>query len=269
MSATIFRHEFLAKLRSAIIWAIGSAALLILFFSVFPSFADKASAINDLWSRFPPQLRAAFGLDKMNMATVIGFAGFLLTFVQLFLAIQAGNYGFGLVSVEENELTADFLLSKPVSRTQVLVSKLLAALGCMLFTTLAACLCTILAVVLYRGGHEYDAKILALMFLGLPVFQVFFLGVGLAVSLIVKRVRSVLPYSLGLAFGAYVLASFSGMMSDVKLEYLTPFKHFDPAYIISHSGWNIPLVLLNAAVTIVSLAVSYWLYIRRDIPAVS
>jgi len=28
-------------------------------------------------------------------------------------------------------------------------------------------------------------------------------------------------------------------------------------------------VLLNVAVTLVSLAVSYWLYIRRDIPAVS
>jgi ABC-2 type transport system permease protein len=269
MSATIFRHEFLAKIRSMIIWSIGAAALLIIWFSMFPSFADEASVINDLWSRFPPELRAAFGLDKMNMATVLGFMGFLLTFVQLFLAIQAGNYGFGLVSVEENELTADFLLTKPVSRSQVLISKLLAALSTMLLTTLAVWVCTFIAIALYRGGREYDSNTLILILLGLPVFQVSFLGVGLVVSLIVKRVRSVTPYSLGLAFGAYVLAAFSGMLSDVKLEYLTPFKHFDPSYIINHSAWNTPLVLLNVAVTVVSLAVSYWLYIRRDIPAVS
>jgi ABC-2 type transport system permease protein len=82
-------------------------------------------------------------------------------------------------------------------------------------------------------------------------------------------VRSVTPYSLGLAFGAYVLAAFSGMLGEVKLELITPFKHFDPAYIVTNGAWNTPLVLLNVTVTVISLVVSYWLYIRRDIPAVS
>ena len=44
------------------------------------------------------------------------------------IALQAANYGYSLVSVEERELTADFLLSKPVGRVQILTSKLLAAL---------------------------------------------------------------------------------------------------------------------------------------------
>ncbi len=70
------------------------------------------------------------------MATVLGFYGFVFLFVQLCLAIQAGNYGFGLVSIEESELTADFLLSKPVSRAQILTGKLLAALTSLLVTAL-------------------------------------------------------------------------------------------------------------------------------------
>jgi ABC-2 type transport system permease protein len=93
--------------------------------------------------------------------------------------------------------------------------------------------------------------------------------VGLAVSLIVKRVRSVTPYSLALGFAAYVLAAFTGVVGDVKLELITPFKHFDPAYIVQHGALNTPLVLLDVAVTVIALALSYWLYIRRDIPAVS
>jgi ABC-2 type transport system permease protein len=269
MSATIYRHEFISRLRSVVIWSIASAAMLILFFSIFPSFADQAEYINGLFSRFPPELMAAFGLDKLNMATVLGFSGFLLIFIQLFLAIQAGNYGFGLVSIEENEMTADFLLSKPVSRSQVFLSKALAAESSMLITVLAVWASAFAAIGLYSGGRGYDPNTLFLMLLSLPVFQIFFLAVGLVVSLLVRRVRSVTPYSLGLAFGAYVLAAFSGILSDVKLEYITPFKHFDPSYIVNHNAWNGPLVLLNVAVTVVSLAVSYWLYIRRDIPAVS
>jgi ABC-2 type transport system permease protein len=66
-----------------------------------------------------------------------------------------------------------------------------------------------------------------------------------------------------------VLSAFSGVFGDVKLELITPFKHLDAAYIVKHGAYNMPLVLLNVAVTLVALAMSYWLYTRRDIPAVS
>jgi ABC-2 type transport system permease protein len=86
---------------------------------------------------------------------------------------------------------------------------------------------------------------------------------------LVKRVRSVTPYSLGLGFGAYVLSAFSSVFGEIKLEYITPFKHLDPVYIVQHSALNTPLVLLNVAITLLALAATYWLYSRRDIPAVS
>jgi ABC-2 type transport system permease protein len=86
---------------------------------------------------------------------------------------------------------------------------------------------------------------------------------------LVKRVRSVTPYSLGLGFGAYVLSAFSGMFGGVGLDYITPFKHLDPGYFVQHGAFDTPLLVLNVAITLISLALSYWLYIRRDIHAVS
>ena len=269
MSANIYRHEFRSRLRSVLIWSLAVAALVLVFFSLFSTFADQAALLNQLLDRFPPELRAAFGLGSLDLASVLGFYGFLFVFIQLCLAIQAGNYGFGLVSIEESELTADFLLSKPVSRSQVLRSKLLAALTSLLLTDVAMGVSSFAAILLFRGGHEYDPATLVVLLLSIIIFQLFFLSVGLLISLLVKRVRSVTPYSLGLGFGAYVLSAFSGVFGDVKLEYVTPFKHLDPAYIVQHGDYNTPLVLLNVGVTVVALAVSYWRYIRRDIPAVS
>ena len=89
------------------------------------------------------------------------------------------------------------------------------------------------------------------------------------ISLLVKRIRSVIPYSLGLAFGAYAINAFSGVFGDVKLELITPFKHFDPAYIVSNASYDTPLVLFDITIILISLAASYWLYIRRDIQAIS
>jgi len=269
MSATIYFHEFRARFRSVIVWSLAVAAIIFFFSSIYGGFADQAALIDEMMAKFPPVLRDAFDLGNVDLSTVLGYFGFLFLFVQLCLAIQAGNYGFGLVSIEESELTADFLLSKPVSRTQVLNSKLLAALTSLTITNLVVWAISFLSIALFSGSRTYDPGTLVLLLASIVIFQLFFLAVGLVISLLVKRVRSVTPYSLGLGFGTYVLSAFSGVFADVKLEYITPFKHLDPAYIVHNGAFNTPLVLLNVAVTLVSVAASYWLYIRRDIPAVS
>ncbi len=269
MRANIYRHEFRLRLKSMLIWSLAVAALLLVFMSFFKMFADQAALVDELLTRFPPELRTAFSMDNRNLSTVLGYFSFIFLFVQLCLAIQASNYGFGLVSREESELTADFLLSKPVSRGQVLTSKLLAALTSLTITNLVVWVSSFAAIALFCGGRPYEPRTLVLVLLSIVIFQLFFLSVGLVISLLVKRVRSVTPYGLGLGFGAYVLSAFSGLLGDVKLELLTPFKHLDAGFIVAHAAYDTPLVLLNVAVTLVSLAVSYWLYLRRDIPAVS
>ena len=247
MSANIYKHEFRTRLKSVIIWSLSLAFLMM--------------------ANFPAELRAAFGLDKMNLSTVLGFYSFVFLFVQLCLAIQASNYGFGLVSIEESEWTADFLLSKPVSRAQVLTSKLLAALTSLTITNLVVWASSFAAVDIFRGEYEYEPRMLILLLLSIVILQLFFLSVGLVISLLVKRVRSVTPYALGLGFGAYVLNAFSGVFGEIALEYITPFKHLDAAAIVKNGAYNTPLVLLNLSISLVSLAASYWLYLRRNIPS--
>jgi ABC-2 type transport system permease protein len=95
----------------------------------------------------------------------------------------------------------------------------------------------------------------------------FFLAVGLVVSLLVKRVRSVTPYAMALGFGMYVLSAFGDMLGESALEKITPFKHFEPNYIIQHTAYDLPLVLVSLVVIVISLAGSYLLYARRDIPS--
>lgn len=269
MRANIFRHEFRSRFKSVLIWAGSISVLIAFFFGLFPVFADQAALMNTFLAKYPPELRAAFGMNNLDLASVTGFYGFLFMFVQICLAIQASNYGFGLVSIEESELTADFLLSKPVSRSQVLTSKLLAALASLTLTNAVVWAVTFAAVALFHENHPYQVGPLALVLSTIILFQLFFLSVGLAVSLLVKRVRSVTPWGLGLGLGMYVLSAFTGVFGQVWMELITPFKHFDAAYITSHNALDTPLVLLNAAVSVVALVASYWLYTRRDVPAVS
>jgi ABC-2 type transport system permease protein len=265
----IFRHEFRTNLRSVIIWSAAVAAIMIIFESLFSSFSKQADLVNQMMANFPPQLLTAFGLNGVDLSTVLGFFAFLFLFVQICLAIQASNYGFSLVSVEEREWTADFLLTKSIKRTQVLSSKLLAVLCGLAITDVVVWAVSLGCISLFKGDKPYDSGSLLLLLASVIVFQLFFFFVGLAVSLMVKRIRSVMPYSMGLAFGMYALSAFGDMLGTSILEKITPFKHFDPNYIIQNGHYDLPLVLVSVAVVVISAAGGYILYTRRDIPAVA
>jgi ABC-2 type transport system permease protein len=267
MSGTIYRHELQMHLRSVITWSVALVALIFVFASMFSSFALDAELLNEMMANFPPQLLTAFGLSGVDLSTVLGYFSFVFLFAQICLAIQASNYGFGLVSVEEREWTADFLLAKPVGRSQILTSKLLAALTALAITNLVVWVISLFSVNLYKGDKSFDGGPLILLLLSIVVFQLFFLGVGLAVSLLVRRIRSVTPYAMALGFGMYVLSAFGDLLGEAALEKITPFKHFSPTYIIGHGAWDLPLVAISAAVILISLVASYLLYGRRDIPA--
>ncbi len=269
MSTNIFKHEFKTHLRSAITWSLAAAAVILLYSSVFSSFAQNAELLNEVMANLPEEFRAAFGLGEIDLSTVLGYFSFIYLFLQILLSIQAANYGFALVSIEERELTADFLLTRPVTRVQILSSKLLAALASLAVTQAAIWVSTFGFLNAFKGDKTYDVDILVRLLLGLVIFQSFFLAVGLAISLLVKRVRNVTPYAMALGFGMYVLGAFGDMLGESAFEKITPFKHFDASYIILNEAYDLSLVAISVSAIVVSVIASYWLYIHRDIPAVT
>ncbi|HBY08696.1 MAG TPA: hypothetical protein DEH22_13275 [Chloroflexi bacterium] len=206
-------------------------------------------------------------MTNMDMSTVLGFFALAFLFCQICLAIQAANYGISLLSVEERELTADFLLAKPVGRTQILTSKLLSVFTGLTITNVIVWVSSFVFLNIYKNGQEINTNALLMLLLSIVLFQLFFLTVGMVISLLVKRVRSVTTFSMALVFGLYILTAFSGMMGGTSLEIISPFKQFEPNYIIKNSAYDTPLVLLSVAVTLISIVGSYILYQRRNIPA--
>lgn len=146
-----------------------------------------------------------------------------------------------------------------------MTEKLLAALVSLAITQGIVWAASFLFVNVFREGQEYPVNSLVLLLLSMTVFQLFFLMVGMVISLMVKRVRNVLPISMGLVFGLYILNAFGGMIGEQSLEIISPFKHFAPSYIIKHNAWDMPLVMISVVLIIVSTIASYVLYARRNI----
>lgn len=264
----IYSMEFKMNARSVITWSLSVVILLLVFTLMYNVVASEAEALNTVLENYPPELLVAFGMDGLDFASVLGFFSFTILFVQLCISIQAANYGISLISIEERDLTADFLLAKPVSRVQILTNKLLAALTGLAITNVVIWVCSFVFLDLFSNGEGFDQRILVLMLVTVTFLQLFFLAFGLFISLLLKKVRSVLPISMGLVFGFYILNAFGDSFGNDIFTYITPFRHFETNAIIKTGNLELPLVLISVAVTLLSLIASYWLYQKRDVHSV-
>jgi len=262
----IFKYEFKMYQKSILIWTINLMLVILLMMVFYPTFGSDVALIDKMLENYPEELLKAFGMSiSLSLASVLGYFSFVFAMVQLFVAIQAANYGFSILSVEEREFTADYLMSKPVSRVQILIAKFSAAFLALLFTNITIWITTFVSLNLFSDGNPYDADKIVLLLSTVILFQLFFLTVGMAISVFVRRIRSVLSFSLGLSFGTYILNTVRSIVGGETLGYLSPFYHFDPIKILETGALNIPMVTISCIFILGSLIITFILYKKRDI----
>ncbi|MBN2853730.1 MAG: ABC transporter permease subunit [Clostridia bacterium] len=265
----IFKQEFKSNFKSCMIWSFSVSILILMFMSFYTSFSKNAEAFNMIMANYPKAMLEAFGMSGVNLSEVAGYFTFTFLFVQICLAIQASNYGFAVLSLEERERTADFLMVKPVKRISIITSKLLAAVSILTITNIVVWISTFAFVELFRDGKTYDINIFLKMLSCIILFQLFFLAVGMVISVSVKKIGSVLSYSMSLSFGLYIVSAFGSIIGEKKLAYITPFKYFEMNYLVINGHYDRFMIFLCAGIITVSLVASYILYIKRNIHSAS
>lgn len=262
----IYKYELRTHFGSMLLWSVTIVGLMLLFMAVYPAFSSDTALMDSIISNYPEEMLKAFGMNTgLPMSSVLGYLVFIFPFIQLTIAIQASNYGFSMLSVEERELTADFLMSKPVSRRRIFISKFLAVFTVIAFTNAMTWGATFLSLYLFDNGNPYDSDKIILFLSTVIVFQLFFVSIGMFVSVIVPKIRSVLSYSMAFAFGLYILNALRNIIGGELLGIFTPYYYFDPGYILENGAYNTPMLFVCVAVIVVSLAASYILYSKRNI----
>jgi ABC-2 type transport system permease protein len=263
----VFMHELKACRKSTIIWTVSLVAIIMLFMSFYPAFSKDTAAFEKVMANYPPAIRKAFGLNFGNFLTILGFYCFPLSFITLCGAIQAMNLGTSIVSKEVREKTADFLLTKPVTRTKVLTAKLLAA-GVSIVITNIFFIAAASIMAFQVKTDDFSYKIFIMLSLTMFFVQLIFLALGFIISVIVTKLKSVLSVSLGVVFGLYFLGMFSDTTGEKAKRYFSPFKYFDNAYIIKHASFEGSFLIAGAIIIIFAICASYYVYNKKDIHAV-
>ncbi|MEN6351193.1 MAG: ABC transporter permease subunit [Syntrophomonas sp.] len=263
----IYRHELKMSMRSMLYWTTGMLLGLLFFMMMFSAVSEDAVLINQIVSQFPPEVVRALGLSTLDLATVLGFYGYVFMFILLVASVYALKTGISALSEEIRVKTADFLLSKPVSRNIIVTAKAMSVITLLALQSAIYITGSFLIVDIITR-KPFDKFVFLLINSSILGVGLFFAGLGLLLSVIIKKIKTVLPAALGIVFGFWVLQMLNQSLADPVLAYMTPFAYFDIAKIIVARAYESAYIITDAVLIVSFTALAYIIYRRKDIPSV-
>lgn len=259
---TVVTHELRQGQRALLIWTGAIGFLLMVCVFLFPEMQSEMNAVGDVFASMG-SFTAAFGMDRLNFGTLIGFYAIECgNVVGLGGALYASMLGISALSKEERDGTAEFLLSHPLTRTRVITEKLAAnALEVLAMNAVVLAL-SILSMAIV--GEEIPWREVLLMHLGYLLLQLELMGICFGISAFLRR--GGMGIGLGLAFAMYFLNLIANMTDGVKfLKYITPFGYCEGADILDAGRLDAGMVAVGALLTAAGILAAYWEYRRKDI----
>ena len=261
----VLLQELRVSRRSVLIWSLSLAAFASLYLLLFGAIKNDLQVFEDVIQNFPPVAQAALGFVIGTLKTITGFYAFAFTYVVLCGAVQATNLGVSAIGREIGGSTADFLLTKPLSRSRILAQKALAVLVSLVVTN-----AVFLAVTVpVAAAQQSDLDIRQFLLLSATLFfvQLIFASLGLLYGVAAKKIKSVVAVSLPGVFAFFIVGMLGAIIGEDKIRYFTPFKYFDIGYILKNSAYETTFSLVAAAVVVVAVAASFAVFAKKDVHA--
>ena len=259
---TLVKHELRQGKNSFLIWASAIAMLLAVCVFLFPEMKGEMDGISDVFSSMG-SFTAAFGMDRLDFGTLIGFYAIECgNVLGLGGAFYAALCSVGVLSKEEKERTAEFLLSHPVSRVRIITEKLIAVL--IQITTLNLIIYAISVGSMAMISEEIPWKEVNLLHFAYYLLQIELAGICFGFSAFLRK------GSAGVGLGIAVMMYFTNLIANIAevaefLKYITPFGYCEGADIVSNGCLDGALISIGLIFGIVGIAAAYWKYTRKDI----
>ncbi|WP_244835018.1 ABC transporter permease subunit [Clostridium sp. BJN0001] len=262
----IFKREIYKNRKSFIVWTIILLVLSLYVVALFPTMADQADRMKDVFKSMPKAFLDAFNVNKLDMGTILGFFGMEgYLFITLLGSMYSILLGAGIISKEEDEKTIEFLLSKPISRNNILVSKMAATFIYIILFNLIIVIFNYFEFEAVKRGN-FDKETFLLLSVAPLLIHITFASIGFLMSMFIVRAKSVLPTSIGIVLGTYFLGIISAMTDKTEnLKYISPFKYVDAADIILNKKIDSIYLLIMAIIVFSCIGATYVIYNKKDI----
>lgn len=259
---TLVKHELRQGKTSFLIWTASVGFLLAICIFLFPEMKGQMEGINDMFASMG-SFTQAFGMDRLNFGTLIGFYAVECgNILGLGGAFYASVCAVGILSKEEKDKTAEFLLTHPVSRRKIITEKLIAVV--LQITAMNLIIYALAVGSIAAVGEKIPWKEISLMHFAYYLLQVELAGICFSISAFLRK------GSMGLGLGIAVMMYFLNLIANIAdvaefLKYITPFGYCEGADIVANGRLDGVMVAIGAVIGIGGIMIAYLKYMKKDI----
>ncbi len=262
----ILKFEIKRNAKVTYIWIIAVVAISIMYLSIGPMFTEDSTALMGALESFGPEVRAAIGIDLDTFFSPVGFYAYVGGFITLALCVQAMIYGIKAFALEKNQKSVDFLYTKPVSRTNLYIYKVLSNVFLLILTQIIVIFMLYGATDLFNKG-DYDHGLMLLMLFAIVPMQYLFLGLGVLIGVTVPKLKNVVAVSLFVTMAMYILNMLSAMFENKAITVVSFFHYFNLSDILQAKAFNAASVVGTIILLVLMFGGSYLIINKRDLRA--
>lgn len=260
----LYLRELKSSRKSLIIWILSLIFFIGAGMGKYITFAKQGDTIQELMNSMPAPFKKAMSMNMMNLTKVLDFYAYMFAFIMLFAAIYAMKLGATIILKEESGKTIEFLATKPISRTKIVLSKIFAGITNLIIFDLALIVISYVIIEIVKV-EPYDNGAFFRIIIPFFIFELIYFSIGVVVSIKMKNIKKSTAISLGLVLITYMLSIASSMGTNFQwIKYVTPFRYYEPLMIF-HKGYPEAIYfILSILIVIISLFTTNRLYRKKD-----
>lgn len=271
----LLKLESKKNLKGSIIWAVVLSGILFLYLAFFPSMKDAgfSELLEGKLDMLPAGFLETFGLTEIpDFSVFMEYYSYVFQFIIIGLSIYGMVLGTKSLSSEEGDKTIEFLYAKPITRTQIVISKMLSSIISILIVLISVILISILSDLLFSDGSNIEMIINLNKIMIIPVLV--YWAIGFLISSFLKSDSKSIVISLSIFFGTYLLGIIAGTINDLEfLNYFSPINYNTTSdvfkFLDGRDGVELNIVglIISAIIYLVSTLVTFFKYNKKDLMA--
>lgn len=267
MNKNLFLKEAKRNITALILWAVVICFLIILTMSFYRTFIENQSQVIGMMNLIPKGVLEMRGFANINeLLTVLGYYTANNTINMMLLgSIYAIVLSSNILLKEEYNKTAEYLLSRPVTRSDVFLTKLSIIIMNIILLNFITDLAGYISLECFKIGEYNFHSYLILVFYTF-LLNLLFGSIGLFISVLVKRSKPLTTLSIAIVLICYFIFSISKITpSGDKFGYICPFKFVNTNIAETAYGINFWHILYFAGISLILIVMSHFRYQRKDI----
>lgn len=256
------------KYKSLIIYSIAGLIFLEMYIALYPMISEVSVQLEQMMKTLPAEFFKVFNLDQAsmtfnNLESLLAMKHYSMMWpiMAIILAIALANY---LIANEIDNGTVESLLSLPVKRSKIFISRYLTGLFMLVIFNAV----TIFATILLAAIHNID--VLWQNHLTLFIGSIFFSGVCYSLAIFMSNIISDKGKATMATGGILMLSYIIGVLATLKdslenLKYFSIFNYFNGEILLMKNAYPEHLFYALGGLTVLLTIGAFIRFKNRDI----